>query len=328
MSTFKAIHLSKTEDDQQVAQVQNLTQQDLMDGNVTVAVQATTVNYKDGLAVTGKSPVVRHWPMVPGIDFAGTVVDSSHANFAPGDDVVLNGFGVGEKHFGGFAEKARVNGDWLIKRPAAISARQAMSIGTAGYTAMLCVMALEQHGVTPEQGPIVVTGANGGVGTIAISILSSLGYEVVASTGRLAETGFLKDLGASEVINRAELSEPGRPLGKERWAGGIDAVGSHTLANVLSQIKYGGAVAACGLAQGADLSMTVMPFILRGISLVGIDSVYADIAVRQQAWARLATDLDLRKLDALTTEIRFDDLIQSSHDIIEGTIRGRLVAMM
>lgn len=328
MSAFKAILISRDEDKKQSVEITELTDDDLMEGDVTVAVEATTVNYKDGLAITGKSPVVRHWPMVPGIDFAGKVVSSSHAGFAEGDDVILNGFGVGETHWGAYAEKARVNGDWLIKRPAGISAKQAMSIGTAGYTAMLCVMALEAHAITPDRGPIVVTGANGGVGSVAISILSKLGYEVIASTGRLDESDFLKSLGASEIIDRAELSEAGRPMGKERWAGGVDAVGSHTLANVLAQTKYGGAVAACGLAQGFDLPTTVMPFILRGVSLLGIDSVMAPKSLRETAWARLEADLDLSKLDALTTEIGFDDLIGAAHDIVDGKIRGRVVATL
>ena len=328
MSTFKAILVSRDEDKKQSVEITNLNDSDLMEGNVTVAVEATTVNYKDGLAITGKSPVVRHWPMVPGIDFAGKVIESSHADFSEGDDVILNGFGVGEAHWGAYAEKARVNGDWLIKRPAAISAKQAMSIGTAGYTAMLCVMALQSHNITPDRGPIIVTGANGGVGSVAISILSKLGYEVIASTGRMEESDFLKDLGASEIIDRNELSEAGRPLGKERWAGGVDAVGSHTLANVLAQTKYGGAVAACGLAQGFDLPASVMPFILRGVSLLGIDSVMAPKMVREEAWNRLAQDLDMAKLDSLTTEIGFDDLIGAATDIVEGKIRGRVVAMM
>ena len=328
MSAFKAILISRDEDKKQSVEVTELTDADLMEGDVTVAVEATTVNYKDGLAITGKSPVVRHWPMVPGIDFAGKVTSSSHAGFAEGDDVILNGFGVGETHLGAYSEKARVNGDWLIKRPAGISAKQAMSIGTAGYTAMLCVMALEAHAITPDRGPVVVTGANGGVGSVAISLLSKLGYEVIASTGRLEESDFLKSLGASEIIDRAELSEAGRPMGKERWAGGVDAVGSHTLANVLAQTKYGGAVAACGLAQGFDLPTTVMPFILRGVSLLGVDSVMAPKSLRETAWARLESDLDLSKLDALTTEIGFDGLIGAAQDIVEGKIRGRVVATL
>ena len=328
MSDFKAILISRDDEKKQSVDVTTLSDSDLMDGDVTVAVEATTVNYKDGLAITGKSPVVRHWPMVPGIDFAGKVLESSHAGFSAGDDVILNGFGVGETHWGAYAEKARVNGDWLIKRPEGISAKQAMSIGTAGYTAMLCVMALQTHDITPERGPIVVTGANGGVGSVAISILSKLGYEVIASTGRLDEADFLKELGASEIIDRNELSEAGRPLGKERWAGAVDAVGSHTLANVIAQTKYGGAVAACGLAQGFDLPTTVMPFILRGVSLLGVDSVMAPINVRQEAWSRLAQDLDMAKLDSLTTEIGFDDLIGAAQDIVDGKIRGRVVAMI
>lgn len=328
MSAFKAILISRDEDKKQSVEVTQLTEDDLMEGDVTVAVEATTVNYKDGLAISGKSPVVRHWPMVPGIDFAGKVVSSSHSGFAEGDDVILNGFGVGETHWGAYAERARVNGDWLIKRPAGISAKQAMSIGTAGYTAMLCVMALEAHAITPDRGPVVVTGANGGVGSVAISLLSKLGYDVIASTGRLEESDFLKSLGATEIIDRAELSEAGRPMGKERWAGGVDAVGSHTLANVLAQTKYGGAVAACGLAQGFDLPATVMPFILRGVSLLGVDSVMAPKSLRETAWSRLEADLDLAKLDALTTEIGFDDLIGAAHDIVDGKIRGRVVATL
>ncbi len=328
MSAFKAILISRDEDKKQSVDLTQLTENDLMPGDVTVAVEATTVNYKDGLAITGKSPVVRHWPMVPGIDFAGTVTESSHADFSEGDEVILNGFGVGETHWGAYAEKARVNGDWLIKRPAGISAKQAMAIGTAGYTAMLCVLALENHAITPDRGPVVVTGANGGVGSVAVSILAKLGYEVIASTGRMDEEAFLKGLGAGEIIDRAELSEAGRPMGKERWAGGVDAVGSHTLANVLAQTKYGGAVAACGLAQGFDLPTTVMPFILRGVSLLGIDSVMAPKAVREEAWARLAKDLDQDKLASLTTEIGFDDLIQTAHDIIDGKVRGRVVATL
>jgi len=328
MSAFKAILISRDEDKKQSVATTELTDDDLMEGDVTVAVEATTVNYKDGLAITGKSPVVREWPMVPGIDFAGKVLESSHADFSQGDDVILNGFGVGETHWGAYAEKARVKGDWLIKRPSGISAKQAMAIGTAGYTAMLCVLALENHAITPERGPIIVTGANGGVGSVAISILSKLGYEVIASTGRMEEADFLEGLGASEIIDRNELSEAGRPLGRERWAGGVDAVGSHTLANVLAQTKYGGAVAACGLAQGFDLPTSVMPFILRGVSLLGIDSVMAPKAVREEAWSRLASDLDQEKLASLTTEIGFDDLIQAATDIVEGKIRGRVVAMM
>jgi len=326
MSSFKAILISRDDDKKQSVEQTTLTDADLMDGDVTVAVEATTVNYKDGLAITGKSPVVRHWPMVPGIDFAGTVISSDNSAFSEGDAVILNGWGVGEVHWGGFAEKARVNGDWLIHRPAGISATQAMSIGTAGYTAMLCVMALERHDIVPSRGPIVVTGANGGVGSVAVSLLSKLGYEVHAATRRTNEADFLKDLGAHEIIDSSELSEAGRPLGKERWAGGIDAVGSHTLANVIAQTKYGGAVAACGLAQGFDLPATVMPFILRGISLLGVDSVMAPKSVREEAWERLESDLDIAKLESLSTEIAFDDLITAGNDIVAGKIRGRVVA--
>ncbi|MDD9909907.1 MAG: oxidoreductase [Ahrensia sp.] len=328
MSKFKAILISRDEDKKQSVEMTEIDDADLMDGDVTIAIEATTVNYKDGLAITGKSPVVRHWPMIPGIDFSGKVIDSSHEDFAVGDDVILNGFGVGETHWGAYAEKARVKGDWLIKRPANISAKEAMSIGTAGYTAMLCVLALQNHAITPDRGPIIVTGANGGVGSVAISILAKLGYHVIASTGRPQEEAFLKDLGAGEIIDRNTLSEPGKPLGRENWAGGVDAVGSQTLANVLAQTKYGGAVAACGLAQGFDLPATVMPFILRGVSLLGIDSVMAPKSIREEAWSRLASDLDRDKLASLTTEISFEDLIPTAHDIVDGKVRGRVVAMM
>ena len=281
--TFKAILISRDEEKKQSVEMTEVNVDDLMEGDVTVAVEATTVNYKDGLAITGKSPVVRHWPMIPGIDFAGKVTASDNADFAVGDEVVLNGWGVGESHWGGYAQIARVKGDWLIKRPSGISAKQAMSIGTAGYTSMLCIMALERAGITPDKGPILVTGSNGGVGSVAISILSKLGYEVLAATRRTEEADFLKSLGASDIVDAADLSEAGRPMGKERWAGAVDAVGSHTLANVLAQTKYGGAVAACGLAQGYDLPATVMPFILRGVSLLGVDSVMAPKALRQEA---------------------------------------------
>ena len=327
-ASFRAIQISRDEDKNQSVDTVDLTEADLMEGDVTVAVEATTVNYKDGLAVTGRSPVVRRWPMVPGIDMAGTVIESSHPDYAEGDAVILNGWGTGETHLGSWAQRARVNGDWLVKRPDAISAERAMAIGTAGYTAMLCVMALENHAIVPDRGAIVVTGANGGVGSVATAILGKLGYHVIASTGRTSEEAFLKDLGAAEIIDRAELSEAGRPLGKERWAGGVDAVGSHTLANVLAQTKYGGAVAACGLAQGFDLPATVMPFILRGVSLLGVDSVMAPRQVREEAWSRLATDLPMDKLDQLTTKIGFDELVQTAHDIVDGKVRGRVVATM
>lgn len=326
--TFKAILVSKEEQGQQSVDIVEMNEDDLMDGNVTVAVEATTVNYKDGLAITGKSPVVRRWPMIPGIDFAGTVTKSSHADWNEGDKVILNGWGVGETHYGAYASRARVNGDWLVPLPEGMSAHDAMAVGTAGYTAMLCVLALESHGIEPESGPIIVTGAAGGVGSVAISILSKLGYHVIASTGRTSEEPFLKDLGAAEIIDRNELSEPGRPLGKERWAGGVDAVGSHTLANVLAQTSYGGAVAACGLAQGFDLPTSVMPFILRGVCLLGVDSVMAPKDVRIEAWKRISSDLDTAKLSALSQNISFDDIITTAGEIVEGKVRGRVVVDM
>ncbi len=303
--TFKAILVSRDEDKKQSVTTAELTEADLMEGDVTVAVEATTMNYKDGLAITGKAPVVRRFPLIPGIDFAGTVTASSNPDWKPGDKVVLNGWGVGETHHGAFAQKARVRGDWLVPLPQGMGARDAMAVGTAGYTAMLSVMALERHGITPDRGPVVVTGAAGGVGSVAISILSRLGYHVVASTGRHAEHGYLKELGAAEIISREELSGPAKPLAKERWAGGVDAVGSHTLANVLSMTSYGGAIAACGLAQGMDLPASVAPFILRGVSLLGIDSVMAPKALRLEAWRRIGTDLDHAKLVALSTTIGF-----------------------
>lgn len=326
--TFRAILVSRDEDKKQSVDIVELTEADLMDGDVTVRVEATTVNYKDGLAITGKSPVVRHWPMVPGIDLVGTVTRSESGEFKPGDRVLLNGWGVGETHWGAYAGMARLKADWLIPLPEGLSPIQAMGIGTAGYTAMLCVMALERYGIRPGDGPIVVTGANGGVGSVAIAILSKLGYTVIASTGRPDEAGFLKELGASEIIDRAELSEPGRPLGKERWAGGVDAVGSHTLANVLAQTNYGGAVAACGLAQGFDLPSTVMPFILRGVALLGVDSVMAPKARRMEAWKRIVTDLDKEKLEAITSVITFDGIIETAQAITEGKVRGRVAVDM
>jgi len=326
--TFKAILVSRDADKKQSVDVVDLTEADLMEGDVTVAVEATTVNYKDGLAITGKAPVVRRFPLVPGIDFAGTVIQSSHPGWKEGDHVVLNGWGVGETHYGAYAGHARVKGDWLVPLPEGLTAHQAMAVGTAGYTAMLCVLALERHGITPARGPVVVTGAAGGVGSVAISILSRLGYHVVASTGRAAEETYLRDLGAAEIIARDELSGPARPLNKERWAGGVDAVGSHTLANVLSMTSYGGAVAACGLAQGMDLPASVAPFILRGVSLLGIDSVMAPKPIRVEAWRRIASDLDHAKLAALSTTIGFDGIVQAAHDIVEGRVRGRIVVDM
>jgi acrylyl-CoA reductase (NADPH) len=325
---FKAILISRDEEKNQSVAITELTDADLMEGDVTVAVEATTVNYKDGLAITGKAPVVRRFPLVPGIDFAGTVIQSSHPDWKGGDKVVLNGWGVGETHYGAYAGHARVKGDWLVPLPEGLTVHQAMAVGTAGYTAMLCILALERHGITPARGPVVVTGAAGGVGSVAISILARLGYHVVASTGRAAEETYLRDLGAAEIIARDELSGPAKPLGKERWAGGVDAVGSHTLANVLSMTSYGGAVAACGLAQGMDLPASVAPFILRGVSLLGIDSVMAPKPIRIEAWRRIASDLDHAKLAALSTTIGFDGIVQAAHDIVEGRVRGRIVVDM
>ncbi|MER8517955.1 MULTISPECIES: MDR family oxidoreductase [unclassified Mesorhizobium] len=326
--TFKAILVSRDAEKNQSVAVTELTEADLMEGDVTVAVEATTVNYKDGLAITGKAPIIRRWPLVPGIDFAGTVISSSNPDWREGDKVILNGWGVGETHFGAFAGRARVKGDWLVPLPDGMSPHDAMAVGTAGYTAMLCVIALERHGIVPDRGPVVVTGAAGGVGSVAVSILSSLGYHVIASTGRAAESPYLIDLGAAEVISRDELTQPAKPLAKERWAGGVDAVGSHTLANVLSMTSYGGAVAACGLAGGMDLPASVAPFILRGVSLLGIDSVMAPKAVRLEAWRRIGADLDHAKLASLSTSIGFDGIIGAAHDIVEGKIRGRVVVDM
>jgi acrylyl-CoA reductase (NADPH) len=326
--TFKAILVSRDEDKKQSVTVTELTEADLMEGDVVVAVEATTVNYKDGLAITGKAPVVRRWPLVPGIDFAGTVLSSSHVDWRKGDRVILNGWGVGETHYGAYAERARVKGDWLVPLPEGITAHDAMAVGTAGYTAMLSVMALERHGIVPQRGPVIVTGAAGGVGSVAVSILSKLGYHVIASTGRASEEAWLRDLGAAEIVARDELTGPAKPLAKERWAGGIDAVGSTTLANVLSMTAYGGAIAACGLAGGMDLPSSVAPFILRGVSLLGIDSVMAPKEVRIEAWRRIGSDLDLAKLKALSNTIGFDGIIAAATDIVEGKIRGRVVVDM
>src|SRR6478752_3759432 len=296
-----------------------------MDGDVTVRVEWSTVNYKDGLALTGKAPVIRRFPMIPGIDFAGTVESSSHPQWKPGDRVILNGWGAGETHLGGYAEKARVKGDWLVGLPARNSARGAMAIGTAGYTAMLAVMALERQGVAPRHGPVIVTGAAGGVGSVAVTLLAKLGFAVVASTGRPAEADYLKSLGAREIVERKELAGASKPLGPERWAGGIDTVGSTTLANVLSMTRYGGAVAACGLAGGMDLPATVAPFILRGGSLYGIESVMCPIELRREAWKRLETDLDRQKLAAMTREIGLSNILEVAPQILEGKVRGRIV---
>jgi acrylyl-CoA reductase (NADPH) len=296
-----------------------------MDGDVTVRVEWSTVNYKDGLAVSGKAPVVRRFPMIPGIDFAGEVESSTHPDWKPGDKVILNGWGVGETHLGAYAETARLRGQWLVRLPAKLSERDAMAIGTAGYTAMLAVMALEDHGLKPADGPVVVTGAAGGVGSVAIALLARLGYQVIASTGRREEADYLKGLGAAEIIDRAELSAPGKPLAKERWAGGIDSVGSTTLANLLAMTKYGGAVAACGLAGGMDLPGSVAPFILRGVSLLGIDSVQCPPVRRNAAWRRLESDLDRGKLEGLTREIGLSEVIGTAGTILEGRVRGRIV---
>lgn len=326
--TFKAILVSRDAANTQSVDVVALTDSDLMEGDVTVAVEATTVNYKDGLALTGKSPVVRRWPLIPGIDLAGTVIASEAPDWKVGDRVILNGWGVGETHHGAYAGRARLKGEWLVPLPATMTPLDAMAIGTAGYTAMLCVMALERHGITPDRGPIVVTGAAGGVGTVAISVLSKLGYHVIASTGRPDEAAFLTGLGAAEIIARSDLEQPARLLGKERWAGGIDTVGTHTLANVLSMTAYGGAVAACGLAGGMDLPASVAPFILRGVSLLGVDSVMAPKELRLEAWQRLTEDLDQAKLAALSSVIAFDGILDAANAIIDGKIRGRVVVDM
>jgi acrylyl-CoA reductase (NADPH) len=324
MERFKALLASKGPQGQSITW-QEIGQADLMEGNVLVRVSHSTVNYKDGLAVTGKAPVIRRWPMIPGIDFAGQVISSSHADFKAGDAVVLNGWGVGETHFGGYAQMARVNGDWLVPLPQQFSAAESMAIGTAGYTAMLCVLALERHGVTPKSGPVLVTGAAGGVGSVAVALLAGLGYQVTGATGRPAEADYLKGLGAAEIIDRTEFAKPARPLNKERWAGAVDVVGSHTLANVLSMTKYGGAVAACGLAGGMDLATSVAPFILRGVTLAGIDSVMAPKPQRLEAWARLARDLDKTKLAAMTVTRPASDVVALAPDILAGKVRGRLV---
>jgi acrylyl-CoA reductase (NADPH) len=321
---FKGWLIDKVADLQTVA-LMDIDEKDLPEGDVTVRVAYSTINYKEGLAFTGKSPVVRRFPMVPGVDFSGVVEESSHPGLRPGDEVILNGWGVGEVHWGGLAERARVKGDWLIKRPDRLSMRQTMAIGTAGYTAMLAVIALERHGLKPEDGEVMVSGASGGVGSISVSLLATLGYRVVASTGRLSEVDYLRSLGAAEVMDRSQYSAPGKPLAKERWAGAIDCVGSHTLANICAATKYRGAVAACGLAQGMDFASTVAPFILRGVTLYGIDSVYRPTADRIAAWAKLAQLLDMTKLDLMTQERPFGDAQAVANEIVEGRIRGRIV---
>jgi acrylyl-CoA reductase (NADPH) len=322
--TYQALQIEKDDAGYRCA-LKTLDDSALPEGDVTVQVDYSTINYKDGLAITGKSPVVRKFPLTPGIDLSGTVTESQHPLFKAGDRVVLNGWGVGESHSGGLAQKARLKGDWLVHLPAAFTPRQAMAIGTAGYTAMLCVMALEKHGVTPANGDILVTGAGGGVGSVAIALLAKLGYRVVASTGRPQEADYLRQLGAADIMDRAELSAPGKPLAKERWAGVVDTVGSHTLANACASTKYGGVVTACGLAQGMDFPSSVAPFILRGVTLAGIDSVMAPRAVREAAWARLAQDLDAAQLERITREVGLADAIGLGAEILAGQVRGRVV---
>ncbi|MCK1362028.1 MDR family oxidoreductase [Bradyrhizobium sp. 199] len=324
MATFKAIRIDKA-DKGTTAALTQFDEAELMDGDVTVRVEWSTLNYKDGLALTGKAPVVRRFPMIAGIDFAGTVEQSSHPQWKAGDKVVCTGWGMGETHLGAYAEKARVKGDWLVALPQGLSARDAMAIGTAGFTAMLSVLALEKHGLSPKSGPVVVTGAAGGVGSVAIAVLSKLGYHVIASTGRASEADYLKEIGAAEIIDRNELSAPAKPIAKERWAGGVDSVGSTTLANLLSMTKYGGAIAACGLAAGMDLPSSVAPFILRGVCLLGIDSVMCPIEPRKAAWQRLASDLDRTKLSGITQEIPLEEVPEWGAKILAGQVRGRIV---
>jgi acrylyl-CoA reductase (NADPH) len=324
MTSFRAYVVDKP-DGQYKVEAKNLTEADLMDGDVTIRVTHSTVNYKDGLALTGKGPVVRKFPMIPGIDLSGEVTACMSGAFKPGDKVVLTGCGVGEGHFGAYAGMARLKSEWLVPLPKSMTPAQAMAVGTAGFTAMQCVIYLERQGMKPDRGPVIVTGAAGGVGSVAVAILAKLGWHVIASTGRMAEADYLKGLGAAEIIDRAELSGPAKPLAKERWAAGVDTVGSHTLANVLSMTKYGGAIAACGLAQGMDLPTSVAPFILRNVSLLGVDSVGCSRDLRLEVWKRLGTDLDLRKLDAMTSTIGFDDLPATGAAILEGKIKGRVV---
>ena len=324
MATFRAIVVEKAEGGTKAA-LTDFDEANLMEGDVTVRVEYSTVNYKDGLAITGKAPVVRRFPMIAGIDLAGTVENSSHPAWKSGDKVILNGWGCGETHLGAYGAKARVKGDWLVPLPKSMSAREAMAIGTAGYTAMLAVIALERHGLKPERGPIAVTGAAGGVGSVATTILAKLGFSVSAVTGRTGAAEYLKGLGATEIIERKELAGPPKPLAKERWAGAIDAVGSTTLANLLSMARYGGAVAACGLAGGMDLPASVAPFILRGVCLYGIDSVMCPLPHRQEAWKRLETDLDRQKLATMTREIGLAGVPEAAASILAGQVRGRIV---
>jgi acrylyl-CoA reductase (NADPH) len=322
VSTFKAILIEKVNGGQRVGLV-DFDEKDLMDGDVTIRVEWSTVNYKDGLALTGNAPVVRRFPMIPGVDLAGTVETSASPAWKAGDRVIVNGWGLGETHLGAYAAKARVKAEWLVPLPEGMRPREAMAIGTAGYTAMLAVLALERHGLTPARGPVVVTGAAGGVGSVAVAILAKLGYRVIAATGRTQEADYLKGLGAAEIVDRQDLAGPARPLAKERWAAGVDSVGSHTLANLLSMTRYGGAVAACGLAGGMDLPASVAPFILRSVSLLGIDSVMCPQPLRLAAWKRLASDLDRGKLEAMTSEIGLADVIEAGKRILKGGVRGR-----
>jgi acrylyl-CoA reductase (NADPH) len=324
VAKFKAILVEKADKGQTVS-LSEFDEANLMDGDVTVRIGWSTINYKDGLAITGKAPVIRRFPMIPGIDFAGEVETSSHPDWKPGDKVILNGWGTGETHLGAYAEKSRVKAQWLVRLPPKLSEREAMAIGTAGYTAMLAVMALERHGLKPDHGPVVVTGAAGGLGSVAMALLAKLGFQVIASTGRREEAEYLKGLGATEIIDRGELAGPPKPLAKERWAGGIDSVGSTTLANMLSMTKYGGAVAACGLAGGMDLPGSVAPFILRGVSLLGIDSVQCSTGLRNEAWQRLESDLDRGRLEGMVRQIGLSEVIDVAGTILEGKVRGRIV---
>jgi acrylyl-CoA reductase (NADPH) len=323
-ATFKAYQINKDDEGQKLSFTE-LTEEDLMDGDVTVKVEYSTLNYKDGLALTGRAPVVRRFPLIPGIDFAGTVIESANPRFKANDRVILNGFGVGEVHSGGYAEVARVSGDWLVATPEGFTSRQAMAVGTAGYTAMLSVLALEKHGIEPGAGKILVTGAAGGLGSVALLLLSKLGYQVTAVTGRPEEEDYLRSLGASEVLDRKPFSEKARPLGKELWSGAVDVAGGNTLANVISQMRYGGAAAVCGLADSMSLPTSVAPFILRGVTLYGIDSVMASLEARDEAWRRLATDLDLERLESMIKEITLADLPDQAAAIMAGTVRGRTV---
>ncbi|MFV3132004.1 MDR family oxidoreductase [Niveispirillum sp. KHB5.9] len=328
MTDFPAILVDKDQDGRQHASLTRLSPADLPDADVTVAVEYSTLNYKDGLVLTGAIPLIQRFPMVPGIDLAGTVMDSRDPRWRPGDRVIANGWGLGERHWGGYAGMARVGGDWLVPCPPSLTARQAMAIGTAGYAAMLCVLALERHGVKPGDGEVLVTGAGGGVGSVAIALLSGLGHRVVASTGRMQEADYLRRLGAAEIIDRAALSAPGAPMQAERWAAAIDTAGSHTLANICASLRYGGVVAATGIAQGVDLPASMLPLVLRNVTLCGVDSVLAPAALRRQAWDRLATDLDTDLLESMVTETTLPDLLSRSGDILSGRIRGRVVVRL